>query len=228
MLEFTVGDWQIKPQAGYFEQQGQCVHVEPKVMDVLVRLFKSKNQVVTRGALLDSVWGDVVVGEEALTRCISELRTHLGDTGRIRRYIKTIPKRGYALMAEEPHRPQRQLSSPVSLASIKRFSWLGGAILFAAATSFLYDINAPSELATPLPQDESNIITFHSEDKVARISPINKSLSPTLNITIPANVDKKTQQNPTHPLRGSLTVDGDSLVIKIELEATDFSRPNSS
>jgi TolB-like protein/tetratricopeptide (TPR) repeat protein len=40
-----------------------------------------------------------VVTDDAITRCISELRTVLGDTDRERSYIRTIPRRGYSLIA---------------------------------------------------------------------------------------------------------------------------------
>jgi len=100
MPKFQLDEWQIDSQAGTFCKGEHCVHVEPKIMDVLLRLVDSSGQVVSRDALLESVWGDVIVSEEALTRCISELRTLLGDTERQRKYIRTVPKRGYALMLD--------------------------------------------------------------------------------------------------------------------------------
>jgi DNA-binding winged helix-turn-helix (wHTH) protein/TolB-like protein len=100
MPKFQLGDWLVDPEGGTFQQGEHTLRVEPKVMDVLVRLAKSGGEVVSREDLLESVWANVVVSEEALTRCISELRTLLGDTGRQRRYIRTVPKRGYALMMD--------------------------------------------------------------------------------------------------------------------------------
>ncbi len=100
MPKFQLGEWSVDPEGGSFQQGEHIQRVEPKVMDVLVRLAQSDGEVVSREDLLEAVWANVVVSEEALTRCISELRTLLGDTGRQRRYIRTVPKRGYALMME--------------------------------------------------------------------------------------------------------------------------------
>ena len=97
---FRLGEWIINPLSGKFTRNGHTVHVEPKLMDVLLCLAGSSGEVVTRDELMGSVWDGVIVSDEALTRCISELRTLLGDTARERRYIRTIPKRGYSLLPQ--------------------------------------------------------------------------------------------------------------------------------
>ncbi len=97
---FTLGEWQILPDLGQIEKAGSTFHIEPKLVDVLLCLAESHQQVIERETLLDRVWRKQVVGDEALTRTISELRTLLGDTGRDRRYIRTVPKRGYSLIAD--------------------------------------------------------------------------------------------------------------------------------
>ncbi len=106
---FRVGDWEVHPLQGVIAQAGHRMHVEPKVMDVLVCLARHPGEVVTRDMLLAEVWKGLVVTDDVVTRCISELRTVLRDTGRDRRFIRTIPKRGYSLLvpveplaAEEP------------------------------------------------------------------------------------------------------------------------------
>ena len=45
------------------------------------------------------MWGKIVVTDQAVTNCISELRHHLGDDRSAHRVIETIPKRGYRLTA---------------------------------------------------------------------------------------------------------------------------------
>ncbi|HEY7840616.1 MAG TPA: winged helix-turn-helix domain-containing protein, partial [Gammaproteobacteria bacterium] len=95
---FALADWQVRPMAGLLERNGHKVHVEPKVMDVLLCLARHSGDVVTRDMLLAEVWGDVVVSDDAITRCVSELRTVLGDTGRERSFIRTTPRRGYSLI----------------------------------------------------------------------------------------------------------------------------------
>lgn len=95
---FYLGDWVVEPLKGTIDRGGTTKRVEPKVMDVLVCLASEPGEVCRREELLECVWGDVVVSEEVLTRCISELRSALGDTGKTRNYIQTLPKRGYRLL----------------------------------------------------------------------------------------------------------------------------------
>ena len=96
---FGVANCWVEPLAGIIRCGDQRLHVEPKVMDVLLCLARAPGAIVTRDALMQAVWGGVVVTDDVLTRCISELRTILGDTDRERRFIRTIPKRGYSLIA---------------------------------------------------------------------------------------------------------------------------------
>jgi tetratricopeptide (TPR) repeat protein len=69
-------------------------------MEVFVRLAQSPGAVVSKSALLESVWPDITVGEDALTRAISELRRALEDDARNPSFVETIPKRGYRLVAQ--------------------------------------------------------------------------------------------------------------------------------
>ncbi len=111
---FYLGDYLVEPLKGVIGNADGSQRLEPKVMDVLQCLAANAGQVVRREDLLEQVWGDVVVSEEVLTRCISELRSVLGDTGKPRSYIQTLPKRGYRLLT-----PVRSLenASPEALSS---------------------------------------------------------------------------------------------------------------
>ncbi len=90
--------WTARPDLNTFSRGDEVVRVEPKVMELFVRLAESSGAVVSKAALLDSVWPGVIVGEDSLTRAMSELRRALGDDARRPRIIETIPKRGYRLM----------------------------------------------------------------------------------------------------------------------------------
>jgi DNA-binding winged helix-turn-helix (wHTH) protein/tetratricopeptide (TPR) repeat protein len=96
---FLIGDRLVQPVLNRISGPGGQVHVEPKVMAVLVCLAEHAGDVVSRNSLYDAVWGSTVVTDQALTNCISELRHHLGDDRSEPRYIETVPKRGYRLIA---------------------------------------------------------------------------------------------------------------------------------
>jgi len=96
---FAFGDWCVYPLDGAIRRGDRAVHIEPKVMEVLVLLAEGADRVVLRRDLLERVWGVyATVSDESLTRCISVLRKALGDSARSPEYILTIPKRGYRLL----------------------------------------------------------------------------------------------------------------------------------
>jgi Tol biopolymer transport system component/DNA-binding winged helix-turn-helix (wHTH) protein len=96
---FQVGEWEAHPELNRLTREERTIGVEPRVMQVLVCLASRPGEVWTRDDLLDEVWGDVVIQEEALTHAISRLRRAFGDSARDSKYIETIPKRGYRLVA---------------------------------------------------------------------------------------------------------------------------------
>lgn len=93
-----MGDRTVFPMQGVIEGPTGATHVQPKVMAVLLCLAKHSGDVVTRDEIVKTVWGKLVVSDESLTRCISELRQSLGDNRQDPGYLQTIPKIGYRLV----------------------------------------------------------------------------------------------------------------------------------
>jgi TolB-like protein/DNA-binding winged helix-turn-helix (wHTH) protein len=97
--EFKVGEFRVAVQLNRISQNGHTTRVEPKVMQVLVRLAERPGEVVPKDDLLESVWADTHVTDEVLTGCISTLRKVFRDNPRQPSFIETIPKSGYRLIA---------------------------------------------------------------------------------------------------------------------------------
>lgn len=97
---FRLGQFEVRPLEGTVTGPDGARHLQPKVMQVLKCLAASAGQVVDRNSLMDTVWGRAVVGDEALNRCISEIRNVLGDDSTRPRYVQTIPRVGYKLLGE--------------------------------------------------------------------------------------------------------------------------------
>ena len=95
---FRLDDRQVEPQRFRILRPDGESRVEPRAMDVLLTLACSAGETVTRNALIDAVWKHPHVTDEALSRCISLLRTALGDDRARPRFIETIPRRGYRLL----------------------------------------------------------------------------------------------------------------------------------
>jgi DNA-binding winged helix-turn-helix (wHTH) protein len=96
---FHVGEWLVQPSLNVTERAGCVRHLEPQVMDLLAFLAGASGRVVSKDQIIDAVWEGRFIAEATLTRSVADLRRALGDDQRSPRYIETIPKRGYRLIA---------------------------------------------------------------------------------------------------------------------------------
>jgi TolB-like protein/DNA-binding winged helix-turn-helix (wHTH) protein len=94
-----IGEWELYPSLHEIRRDGEVVRLEPKAAVLLTRLAQQAGGMVTREELLTQVWPDVVVGDDSLTQVVIKLRKALGDNPKQPRYIQTIPKQGYRLIA---------------------------------------------------------------------------------------------------------------------------------
>lgn len=97
--DFVVGDWLAEPALNRLSAGRTQLRMRPQLMDVLVCLARRQGRVVLKDELLADVWPDRIITESGMVRCIAELRQLLGDDPREPRYIETIAKRGYRLVA---------------------------------------------------------------------------------------------------------------------------------
>ena len=111
---FTAGEWEVQPLRGRIVGNSGPVHVEPKVMEVLVALARRPGEVIERNELLDDVWGPQGTSDEILTRCIKELRRALKDSRTEPAYIETITKIGYRFVAPVKAHVSAEAPEPVA------------------------------------------------------------------------------------------------------------------
>ncbi len=99
---FCIGDWRIEPSLGRIigqNSEADSTKLEPQVMAVLLCLVKQQGQVVSREDIEAQAWANRVVGYDSLSTAIIKLRKALGDDSKNPRYIETVPKKGYRLIA---------------------------------------------------------------------------------------------------------------------------------
>jgi predicted ATPase/DNA-binding winged helix-turn-helix (wHTH) protein len=87
------------PRTGRLWAGRREVSLTPRAAAVLAVLVARAGQLVTRQELFETVWGDTVVSDAALTACIQELRGALADDARRPRFIETRHRRGYRFAA---------------------------------------------------------------------------------------------------------------------------------
>lgn len=73
--------------------------ITPKSMGVLRVLAEAQGRVVARDALLAAVWPDTLPTNDVVTQAVTQLRKAFGERGDGPRYIETIAKTGYRLLA---------------------------------------------------------------------------------------------------------------------------------
>jgi DNA-binding winged helix-turn-helix (wHTH) protein len=121
-----IGAWSVDPAACRIVAGGEQRVLEPKVMDLLVLLASEPNRVFSREELHGHLWPDVTVGDDSLARCVFKLRKALSDDAEAPRFVETITKRGYRLIAPvggpgatapEP-RPAARLYRPWAVAAV--------------------------------------------------------------------------------------------------------------
>lgn len=97
---YRFGDFAVDPCAWQLFHSGQEVHVEPTVLRLLVFLIENRERLVAKDELLDTVWGETLVSESALTKAVARLRKALGDDSARPEYIETVHSLGYRFVAE--------------------------------------------------------------------------------------------------------------------------------
>lgn len=97
--DFRVGPWLVQPSLNTISRDGAKVQLEPKVMEVLVCLAQHSGETLAKEKLIQAVWAETFVTDDALKRCIFQLRQAFEDDAHQPRIIETIPKRGYRLIA---------------------------------------------------------------------------------------------------------------------------------
>jgi len=84
---------------GLLRNEGREVPLPPRVLGVLELLVSRAGAIVSRQALIDTVWKDAFVTDTSLAEAISVLRQTLGDDPQAPRYIQTVHRRGYRFVA---------------------------------------------------------------------------------------------------------------------------------
>ena len=163
--EFVVGDCVVRPDTNEIVRDGETLHLEPKSMEILAYLMARRGEMVSRDELLDRVWPEVHVGDDSLTAAIIKIRRALADDARDPKYVETIPKRGYRLIAPvretgvtfaEGIQPAPSTTSPWRL-PLAAFALLAVAVA-VAATAFYWPENSTNNEARTSAQTQDRVV----------------------------------------------------------------------
>jgi TolB-like protein len=99
---FDLGAAIVRPSACEVAAGGRTVRLQARVMQVLVALARADGDFVSRSALIESCWGGLAVGDDAINRCIQRLRRLAEQEAPDCFAIETIPRIGYRLRVRSP------------------------------------------------------------------------------------------------------------------------------
>lgn len=152
--------YQLDVRRSRLMRDGAEVALRPKAFDLLHHLLRNADRLLTRDELTQALWPGVVVTDDSLSRCISDLRSALGDGDQ--RLIKTVARRGYRFAApvEAAVASPDPTAVPLAAAPVagttrsrgRRWAWAAALaatlLVIGAALAWQIDRTRPPEPAT--------------------------------------------------------------------------------
>lgn len=177
---FRIGEFLIDPQLNTITRDNQSTRLEPKVMQLLQRLSDTAGEVVSKDQLMRAVWTDTIVTDDVLTRAVSELRKAFQDNSKEPRYIQTVPKSGYRLIANvsydhtkpDPGSRHSQIRTGNSQTRSwpVRLSLMVVVLLIASGAAWIYVFRGSTRTARP-PMRVVPFTSFPGREDQAALSP---------------------------------------------------------
>ena len=112
---FQFGEYTLDIAQGCLRAADREVDLRPKSFEVLRCLVENVWRLVTKDELIKAVWPNVIVTDESLARCISEVRQAIADADQ--KIIKTVPRRGYRFSIPVSQHPENAEIATVAATS---------------------------------------------------------------------------------------------------------------
>ncbi len=98
-MKWKISEFCLDQETGIVSRGSYEYRLDPKVLSVLLVLLERPGEIISQQEIIARVWSDTVVGQNALHRCIGELRKAFHDNAKQQSVISTYSKRGYSLTA---------------------------------------------------------------------------------------------------------------------------------
>lgn len=131
---YEFADFRLLPGEGLLLRNNQPVPLSPKVFETLLFLIERRGHLVLKSELLDNVWTDAFVEENAVSKSVWSIRNALQEDSKNPQFIQTVPKRGYRFVGEvrevSANAAELATSDVVPRASVspyrtsRRFRWI--------------------------------------------------------------------------------------------------------
>jgi DNA-binding winged helix-turn-helix (wHTH) protein/TolB-like protein/predicted Zn-dependent protease len=118
-----VGHGLFDPLRGELVLDGRSVKLRPRTAVLLSYFIQHPDRSLGKDELMRAVWPDVIVTEDSLVQCVKEIRHAFGEAGRD--WIRTLPRLGYAFVADSAPPPQQLAAQP----AMARWRQMAGLVL---------------------------------------------------------------------------------------------------
>lgn len=168
MNTFKVGDWTVNPVSGRV-RHGKVEHsLQPQVMQLLVFLAEHPGELISIERMIDEVWAGKPMTSGSVYNALNSLRKAFGDELSNPRYIETIPRRGYRLIAavgpvsaagRQPFTAVLdQARTDAVIHPDRRLNWAGATVLLAAIALLAWVLTFPDGVRSPnMPGNQSGV-----------------------------------------------------------------------
>lgn len=101
MKRYRFGVYEFDRKSGELRRGGVVVSLEAQPAKALGLLLSRRGEVVTKEELKKEIWGEdtQVDFDRGLAYCLSEIRAALQDSGTNPKFVQTLPKQGYRMIA---------------------------------------------------------------------------------------------------------------------------------
>ena len=112
-MRIVFGDCELDSGRRLLLRHGRPTPLSPKAFQLLEVLIDRRPEAVGKSELLERLWAGTFVSDASLHNLVAEIRAALGDNPRAARYVRTVPRFGYAFQADA-RPPGRELQSDQS------------------------------------------------------------------------------------------------------------------
>jgi DNA-binding winged helix-turn-helix (wHTH) protein len=92
----SFGGFVLNPDSRELSRAGHPVALSPKAYELLEILVANRPKALSKTTLREQLWPDTFVVEKNLVNLIAEIREALGENPANARFIRTVPRFGYA------------------------------------------------------------------------------------------------------------------------------------
>jgi TolB-like protein/DNA-binding winged helix-turn-helix (wHTH) protein/Tfp pilus assembly protein PilF len=136
-MQVSFGEFVLDFDSRELRRGPEPVRLSPKALQLLQILVNERPKALSKADLQDRLWPDTFVVEKNLANLISEIREALGEDRLEPRFIRTVPRYGYAFREAATQADEsKSAAQPFSLSRWRRLALALGTVALLAAGGY--------------------------------------------------------------------------------------------